>query len=210
MCIVKGPWDSSPRWDVPVCLLLLRRRAPWVPCPCRPSESLQRSRVTLDVAPVREDERGQGGAHGHEPQAHREERRALRCPETLFEVDLRDVLPHQRADRDPGEGCMTPAKMRAVLRIADTSPPPCPLPHARRALPSSLRPPSLGTSGTSPAPPPAPPPDRWHLPATGRGVYPKSAPILLAAKPLLLRSALVRLASDCFLLKSDLILLASD
>jgi hypothetical protein len=42
------------------------------------------------------------------------------------------------------------------------------------------------------------------------GVYPKSAPILLAAEPLLLRSALVRLASDCFLLKSGLILLPSE
>jgi len=44
------------------------------------------------------------GAQGHEPQAHREERGALRCPEALVEVDLRDVLSHQGADRDPGEG----------------------------------------------------------------------------------------------------------
>ena len=57
-----------------------------------------------DVAPVREDERGERGSHGQEPQTHREERGALRGPEALVEVDLRDVLSHQRADRDPGEG----------------------------------------------------------------------------------------------------------
>jgi hypothetical protein len=50
-----------------------------------------------DVTPVREDERGQGGAHGHEPQAHREKRGTLRGPEALVEVDLRDVPSHQRA-----------------------------------------------------------------------------------------------------------------
>jgi len=33
-----------------------------------------------------------------------DERGALRCPEALVEVDLRDVLSHQCADRDPGEG----------------------------------------------------------------------------------------------------------
>ena len=56
-------------------------------------------------SPFRGDGAG-GGAraitppNGHEPNAHREERGALRGPEALVEVNLRNVLSHQRANRD--------------------------------------------------------------------------------------------------------------
>jgi hypothetical protein len=69
-----------------------------------------------NVTPVRENERRQGGAHGHEPQAYREERGALRGPEALAEVDLWDVLSHQGANRDPGEGVHDAGNVRAPRR----------------------------------------------------------------------------------------------
>lgn len=43
---------------------------------------------TLHSMMLGEDEHGQGGADGHEPQDHREERGALRGPKALVEVDL--------------------------------------------------------------------------------------------------------------------------